>query len=122
MVDSSDVHERSLELYVAATKMISALETGIPDLYSPEGFYTAFAAGFLPVPYLWSEVEEFEHAKNWRTKPIKGGVKVVDADGQVMKPETIIGIANGHIKDAEYNLRQRMRTTSMIDFHPRRPE
>ncbi len=118
MADNSDVQERSLELYVAASKMISALESGIPNLYSAEGFYTAFAAGFLPVPYLWSEIEEFEHAKNWRTKPIKGGIKVVDSDGHIMKTKTIIGIANGHIKDAEYNLRQRMKTTSMVDFQP----
>ncbi|NBK98603.1 MAG: cobalamin-binding protein [Erysipelotrichia bacterium] len=102
-----DVNERSAELYQSAKKIIQAIESNIDNPYSAEGFYKIFAAGFLPVPYLWSEIEEFKHAKNWKTKPIRGSVKVVDENNKVMDTEKIIEIANSNLKDAEYNLRQR---------------
>jgi hypothetical protein len=95
-------------LYQSAIKVVSAIEDSINDPYSPEGFYKIFAAGFLPVPYLWGEVEEFKHAKNWRTKPVRGSVKVVDENNNVMKTEQIIEIAKSNLKDAEYNLKSRM--------------
>lgn len=66
------------ELYESAKAVISAAESLIPNLYSPEGFYLAFAAGFMPVPYLWRDQEEFAHAINWRTKVIRGQVRLVD--------------------------------------------
>jgi hypothetical protein len=107
MAKNLDVNKRSTELYQSAIKVISAIEDSIDNQYSPEGFYKIFAAGFLPVPYLWGEVEEFKHAKNWRTKPVRGSVKVVDENNNVMKTEQIIEIAKSNLKDAEYNLKQR---------------
>lgn len=106
MAKNSDVNERSAELFQGAMKIISAIESNISDPYTPEGFYKIFAAGFLPVPYLWGETHEFKHAKNWITKPIKGSLKVVNQQGKVMRTEDIIEIARNNIKDAEYNLRQ----------------
>lgn len=108
MAKNLDVNERSIELYQSAIKVVSAIEDSINDPYSPEGFYKIFAAGFLPVPYLWGEVKEFKHAKNWRTKPVRGSVKVVDENNNVMKTEQIIEIAKSNLKDAEYNLKSRM--------------
>lgn len=107
MAKNLDVNERTTELYQSAIKVISAIEDNIDDTYTPEGFYKIFAAGFLPVPYLWGEIEEFKHAKNWRTKPVRGSVKVVDENNNVMKTEQIIQIAKSNLKDAEYNLKQR---------------
>ena len=104
MGKNSDVDERSMELYQSAMKIISAIESNIDNPYSAEGFYKIFAAGFLPVPYLWGEIDEFKHAKNWRTKPIKGSVKIVDKNNKVMDTESIIEIAKSNLKDAEYNL------------------
>ncbi|HUV12288.1 MAG TPA: hypothetical protein VMY18_01530, partial [Acidobacteriota bacterium] len=52
-----------------------------------DGLYRAFAAGFLPVPYLGECLVEFERAVKWRTKVIQGGVKVVDRMGQPIPPE-----------------------------------
>lgn len=104
MGKNSDVDERSMELYQSAMKIISAIEGNIVDPYSAEGFYKIFAAGFLPVPYLWGEIDEFKHAKNWKTKPIKGSIKVVDKNNKVMDTESIIEIAKSNLKDAEYNL------------------
>lgn len=108
MGKNSDVCVRSLELYQSAIKIIKAIEESIHNPYSAEGFYKIFAAGFLPVPYLWGEVDEFKHAKNWRTKPVKGSVKVVDEEQNVMPTEKLIEIAIGNLKDAEYNLKNRM--------------
>ena len=108
MEKNSDVNERSIELYQSAVKVISAIEDSIDNPYSPEGFYKIFATGFLPVPYLWGEVEEFKHAKNWKTKSVKGSVKLVDEDNNVMKTENIVEIAKGNLKDAEYNLKNRI--------------
>lgn len=104
---NSDVNERSSELYQSAIKIISAIEDNIDNPYSAEGFYKIFAAGFMPVPFLWGDVEEFKHAKNWMTKPIRGSVKIVDENNKVMKTEKVIEIAKSNLKDAEYNLRQR---------------
>lgn len=104
MGKNPDVNERSTELYQSASKVISAIEDNIENPYSPEGFYRIFAAGFLPVPYLWGEVEEFKHAKNWKTKPVRGSVKVVDENNIVIETEQIIQIAKSNLKDAEYNV------------------
>lgn len=64
---------------------------------------------FLPVPYLWREIEEFKHAKNWKTKPVKGSIKIVDDKNNVIKTENVIEIAKNNLKDAEYNLKIRMK-------------
>ena len=48
-------------------------EEGIIDnLYSPEGFYIAFVAGWLPVPDLWNDSDEFAYAKNYESKTVHG--------------------------------------------------
>ena len=95
------------ELLKEARIVIQAIETHIDNPYSPEGFYKIFAAGFLPVPYLWGEVEEFKHAKAWKTKPVKGSVKVVDENNNHINAEKLVDKAIGNIPDAEYNLKQR---------------
>src|SRR5690606_31938017 len=53
MSKNRDVEERMHELLDAARAVISGIESSVSNLYSAEGFYKIFAAGFLPVPYLW---------------------------------------------------------------------
>ena len=108
MSKNEDVKVREAELYQSARKIISAIEKYVKDPYSAEGFYRIFAAGFLPVPYLWKEVDEFRHAKNWHTKPVKGSVKVVDKEGRILSADEVAGIACSNLSDAEHNLNQRM--------------
>jgi len=107
MSRNQDVKSREDELYQSAKKIISAIEKYVKDTYSAEGFYRIFAAGFLPVPYLWKEVNEFRHAKNWHTKPVKGSVKVVDKEGRILSTDEIIEIACSNLNDAEHNLKHR---------------
>ncbi len=109
MSKNLDVKSRESELYQSAKKVLSAIETYVEDPFSAEGFYRVFAAGFLPVPYLWKGVDEFRHAKNWHTKPVRGSVKVVDDEGRILTTDELIDIASSNLTDAEHNLRQRMK-------------
>ena len=83
----SEVLSRTEELLSGARAVLRAIEQSIPAPYTAEGLYRIFAAGFLPVPYLWECVDEFERAVRWRTKVVKGGVKVVDEADGVIPPE-----------------------------------
>ncbi|MGI6142231.1 MAG: cobalamin-binding protein, partial [Caldicoprobacterales bacterium] len=112
---NQDVAARETELYHSAKEVISAIETLVKNPYSAEGFYRIFAAGFLPVPYLWNETDEFRHAKNWRTKPVKGGVRVVDNNGKALKANQLIEIAKSNLADAEYNLKHRMTKNQFME-------
>lgn len=108
MSKNADIDERMKELFNNAKVIINAIESSIENPYSPEGFYKIYASGFLPTPYLWGEVDEFKHATEWRTKPVRGGLKVVDKDGKPYKSEEVSQIAKLNLPDAEYNLSQRV--------------
>jgi hypothetical protein len=105
MSQHQEVISRTNQMVADAQQLIKAIESLVSDVYSPEGFYTIFASGFLPVPYLYREVDEFRHAKNWRTKPVLGGVSLVDQDNQPLSMDTRILIASSYLKDAQKQLR-----------------
>jgi hypothetical protein len=84
MGKNSDVALRTHELLADARAVIATIEAAIPAPYSAEGLYTMFAAGFLPVPFLCQCREKFPCATEWKTKLVRGSVKVVDADGKPM--------------------------------------
>ncbi|HSH34621.1 hypothetical protein [Schnuerera sp.] len=113
MSKNIDVQERMLELLDSAKTIISGIEKYIDNPYSAEGFYKIFAAGFLPVPYLWGEIEEFKHAKAWKTKPIRGSVKVVDENNRIVKSEKVVEYARENIKEVEYILNQKIDITKI---------
>jgi hypothetical protein len=81
MSASSYVDRRTDDLLAQARAVLEAMEATIDGLYTPRGLYEAFAAGFMPVPYLWSCREEFPNAVKWRTRVVDGGVKVIDSSG-----------------------------------------
>ncbi|WIV12119.1 cobalamin-binding protein [Proteiniborus sp. MB09-C3] len=107
MSKNLDVQERMFELIDSAKTIISGIETHIDNPYTAEGFYKIFAAGFLPVPYLWGEVEEFKYAKYWKTKPVKGGVKIVDENNKLISSDKVVDYAKENIKEVEYILNQK---------------
>ena len=76
-----DVNARFDALYAEAKGAIELLETNIPSLYTPEGFYKVFTEGFLPVPYLMDQQKKFKKATQWHTAIKNGGIKVVDDEG-----------------------------------------
>lgn len=78
------VAERAQSLYQEAKESILLLENHIPNLYSPEGFFRIFAEGFFPVPYLMDPSKKFSKALQWQTAIKNGGIKVVDAKGNIV--------------------------------------
>jgi hypothetical protein len=84
MSDHVEVRLRTADLLEQAKTVIAAIETNVPDAYSPDGFYRIFAGGFLPVPYLWECRDDFPKAIQWRTKAIGGAIKLVDENGAIL--------------------------------------
>lgn len=105
-VMTDDIQNRTYRLEVAAKKIISSMEDNIKDLYSPEGLYVAFVAGWLPVPELWSNSSEFFNAKNWETKMTNGGIELVD-HGLLMTVDSRIAKSIGNIRAAEDRLKRK---------------
>ena len=75
---TDEIKNRCSFLESESIAVIKAMEENISNLYSPEGLYVAFVAGWLPVPYLWSESDEFKFAKDWKTKLVNGGISLVE--------------------------------------------
>lgn len=107
MTNNEDVAGRTEELLKNVRIIIKEIETHVEDPYSAEGLYTIFAAGFMPTPYLWAEREEFQYAMHWKTKPVKGGVKVVDGEGKVVPAERIAEYALSNLPEVQYRLKQK---------------
>jgi hypothetical protein len=107
MSQNRDVDNRMLELIDSAKTIISGIEKYVTNTYSAEGFYKIFAAGYLPIPYLWAEVEEFRFAKTWKTKLIKGSVKVIDENNKIIKSEKVVDCARNNLREIEYVLGQK---------------
>ena len=105
-VMTDDILTRMEFLEKDARQIIRAMEENIPNLYSPEGLYLAFVAGFLPVPELWSNSDEFIHAKCWQTKMTNGGVTLMD-HGVLVATDIRINKCISNLQDAQYNLKTR---------------
>lgn len=103
---SEQIAERVYELENSSRKVIAAMEKSIPNLYSPEGLYLAFVAGWFPVPELWSDSEEFRYAKCWQTKIVGGGVSVAEKD-VILPVDTRINRCISNIPEAEYILKSK---------------
>lgn len=101
---NKEVQQRMEEIVESAKEIIRGIEKYIMDPYSAEGFYKIFASGFLPVPYLWAEVEEFRYAKRWKSRIIKGSSQLVGDDNKPIKSDKVVDFAKRNIKEVEYYL------------------
>ena len=79
-----ETQERFDALYAETKDAISLLESNIPNLYTPEGFYKVFIEGFLPVPFLMDQKRKFKKATQYQTAIKNGGIRVVDDEGNVI--------------------------------------
>lgn len=102
-VMTDEIKRRQMGLERSARKIIKAMEENIPDLYSPKGLYLAFVAGWLPVPELWSDSEEFRYAKEWGTRLADGGMVLCDHEMLVTDEERIDRCV-GNMPEANYIL------------------
>lgn len=105
-VMTDEIKNRQLQLETACRKLIKAMEENIPNLYSPEGLYLAFVAGWLPVPELWSESEEFVYAKGWGSRMTNGGVVLCDHD-VIVTTDYRINKCISNMPGAEYILKHK---------------
>lgn len=105
-VKTDEIKKRQAELEGACRKIIKAMENYIPDLYSPNGLYLAFVAGWLPVPALWSDSDEFIHAKSWGTRMTNGGVVLCDHD-LVITTDYRINRCVSNMTDAQYIMKHK---------------
>lgn len=81
MAVSPEVAARERILYDDAKAMVTALESMIPNAYSPFGLYTMLASGAFALPWLTNCREEFQ-AANIATRILNGGVSAVDEAGK----------------------------------------
>jgi hypothetical protein len=81
-----DVLRRTEELVSGARDVLAAIESAIPEPYTVAGLYRILADGYLPLPYLWEGRDEFRQAVAWRTRLVRGSVKVVDESGNEIDP------------------------------------
>lgn len=102
MSKNMDVAKRTEDLLKAVRTIIRGIETNVENPYSPEGFYKIFTAGFMPVPYLWTNEEEYRFAKHFNTRLIKGSVKVVDENDQPLKADAVVDFARGNLNEVDY--------------------
>ena len=112
-VMTDDILKRQYELETACRKIIRAMEENIPNLYTPEGLYIAFVAGWLPVPELWSDSDEFVHAKGWGTRMTNGSVVLCDRD-VIVTTDYRINRCISHIPDANYILKHKYFKNTVI--------
>lgn len=77
----TSIQERCEKLYYEASNAIKLLEKAIPNLYTAEGLYKVFVEGFLPVPYILDEANNYTKATSWQTAVVNGAVCVVNGDG-----------------------------------------
>lgn len=112
-VNTIEIQQRTIVLYEDAKKIISSMEQNIDNLYSPEGLYIAFVSGWLPVPELWNNLEEYRLAKNWKTKRINGGVDLIDR-GLTLSVESRIDKCVSNLQYAHYYLKQRQLSNRIL--------
>lgn len=109
MSKNTEVSSRTEELIKSAKTIIDGIETNIENPYTPEGFYKAFVAGFMPVPYLWTTEDEYRHAKHFNTRLVKGAIKVVDENDELVKAESVVDFARSNLKEVDYLFNQKYR-------------
>lgn len=86
MLHNEDVENRTQTLIEQVVASVAFLESRIPDLYTPAGFYKIFQKGVFATPYLWEGRDEFAQAANCKTDFIDGGVCMVDDRGKPINP------------------------------------
>ncbi len=82
-----ELQERCDELEEEVRESIDILEKNIPNLYTANGLYTLFKYGFFPVPNLIDNENKYPLATKWKTRLKKGGVRVVDDEGNIIKTQ-----------------------------------
>lgn len=90
--ETKDIIEKEQELYLDVIKYINFIEQSIPNLYSPEGFYSLLKKGYFPLPYLWKCKDEFSNSIGWEVRNFKGSPKIVDSNNNPISTDQRINM------------------------------
>lgn len=101
-----EIIKRENYLEANSRKIIYELENNIDNLYTPEGLYIAFVAGWFLVPELWSDSPEFSMAKNWDTSIIDGA-KYITENNVIMPTERLVNKCVSNIPEAKRILKDK---------------
>jgi hypothetical protein len=97
MSRNPEVEARTEALVAESLAVVRAIESSIADPWSAPGLEKIFTAGFLPVPYLWECRDDYPGAVNWRTRLVKGSVRLVDERGIPLSTEARIARARENL-------------------------
>jgi len=98
MSANEEVTGRTESLDSEARAVIAAIDASVPEPSSADGLYRIFAAGFLPVPYLWECRDELPGAVTWRTRLSGGAVRLVNEAGQPLSVSQRIERARANLE------------------------
>lgn len=103
---NEEIVNRTSKLEKSARTIIKYMENYIDNLYTPEGLYIAFVSGWLPVPALWSNSDEFIYAKDWNTRLINGGNELI-SNNELVSIDSRVNKCVSRINDAKYILKNK---------------
>lgn len=86
------------QLFFQAKVMINHMERNFVNLYTPEGCYNIYKAGYFPVPQLWHCRDEFRFATKWKTRIFEGQMLISDTDDKPMSIEKRLSIVESNIQ------------------------
>tara|TARA_B100001142_G_scaffold316688_1_gene356746 strand:+ start:1 stop:675 length:675 start_codon:yes stop_codon:yes gene_type:complete len=86
------------QLLFQAKVMIKHMERNFANLYTPEGCYNIYKAGYFPVPQLWHCRDEFRFATKWKTRIFEGQMLISDTDDKPMSIEKRLSIIESNIQ------------------------
>lgn len=86
------------QLFLQAKTVLAHMERNFSNLYSPEGCYNVYKAGYFPVPQLWHCRDEFRFATEWKTRIFEGQMLVADIDEKPMSIKKRLNIIDANIQ------------------------
>lgn len=86
------------QLFFQAKAMINHMERNFVNLYTPEGCYNIYKAGYFPVPQLWHCRDEFRFATKWKTRIFEGQMLISDTDNKPMSIDKRLSIIESNIQ------------------------
>jgi hypothetical protein len=94
-----DVREREDRLLAECRTLMAGVET-LGEASDPQALYKALSRGLYAVPYLQACRGEFARPVQWRTRSVRGSVRVVDERGIQIPAEERVERFNGPVSPA----------------------
>jgi hypothetical protein len=96
----TEITKRKDQFVLEANAILDSIEQKIEYPYTAIGLYTVFTSGYLPIPYLWGNKQDYPHATHFKTRLIAGSMVVVDDDGMPIPVEKRIEFAKQNVRDS----------------------